>query len=265
LEEVAKEMEESLVKITIQKENRKRKRKEISSHFQLGALIKDTNQYEHPKVAKKETKYTCPGCSRDVIFKQGEINAAHFAHKSSENPCQYYNRPNESQIHKDAKLKLKHLLCVIQEVYIIRSCDTCNRSTYNYNNDCHRPSCSCGFDLDIGGNYNNTDGCYCTSQLYEIVLEYRFEHNGSYRIADVAILQDKQLKFIFEICYKNKTKEINRPEPWIEIDADSLNEEHSYYFSELNAGSLARDYFNPGMINLECIRKITCNDCLKKK
>ena len=37
-------------------------------------------------------------------------------------------------------------------------------------------------------------------------MEYRFNYNNSNRSADVALVENKDIKYIFEICYKNKTK-----------------------------------------------------------
>lgn len=69
----------------------------------MGAINKHTNQYEYPKIAV-ENKYKCPDCEKDVIFKCGKIKQPHFAHYKSDNPCYYYDKPSESQIHKDGKM-----------------------------------------------------------------------------------------------------------------------------------------------------------------
>ena len=82
----------------------------MSLHFSLGAINKNTNNYEYPKIANKLNKYKCPCCEKDVIFRNGKIKKPHFSHKKSDNPCNYYEKPNETQIHKDAKLLMKCLL-----------------------------------------------------------------------------------------------------------------------------------------------------------
>ena len=92
----------------------------------MGAINKTTNQYEYPKKATKTNTYACPDCKKDVILRKGEIRVPHFAHYKSDNPCTYYERPGESQIHKDAKLALKTILEEDQDVCIVRSCGTCN-------------------------------------------------------------------------------------------------------------------------------------------
>ena len=76
----------------------------------LGAFKKGTTDYVYPAIASKSEQYVCPDCSKDLILKKGQKNAHHFAHYKSTNPCTYYDKPSESQIHKDAKLLLKNLL-----------------------------------------------------------------------------------------------------------------------------------------------------------
>jgi competence CoiA-like predicted nuclease len=82
----------------------------MSNHFSMGAINKTTTKYEYPKIANKINKYKCPFCEKDVIFRNGKIKQPHFAHYKSDNPCSYYEKPNETQIHKDAKLLMKTLL-----------------------------------------------------------------------------------------------------------------------------------------------------------
>ena len=71
-----------------------------------GAFEIKTNNYTLPQYAKKSEKYKCPDCNMDLIFKKGQIIKQHFAHKANSN-CTYYDHPSESQLHKDAKNKLK--------------------------------------------------------------------------------------------------------------------------------------------------------------
>lgn len=54
-----------------------------------------------------------------------------------------------------------------------------------------------------------------------VKLEHRFKYNGN-KIADVAYLQNNEIKYIFEICHTHKTKPENRPHPWFEISALDL-------------------------------------------
>ncbi len=59
----------------------------------------------------------------------------------------------------------------------------------------------------------------------KILIEYRFKHFDSDKIADVACLDlEDKIKYVFEICYKHKTLNGTRPEPWFEFDAEELLE-----------------------------------------
>ena len=77
----------------------------------LGAIVKNTGQYVRPTFANKKDIHICPDCQQNVIPKTGKIKRHHFAHKTTnEIKCNYYDKPNESQIHKDAKMYMKILL-----------------------------------------------------------------------------------------------------------------------------------------------------------
>ena len=198
----------------------------MSYHFSMGAINKHTNNYEYPKIADKKYKYKCPCCEKDVIFKNGKIKQPHFSHYKSDNPCYYYDKPSESQIHKDAKLLMKSLLDNKKQISIDRSCNYCEEINYNFIE------------------YNETT---------KAVIEYKFYHNNSNRSADVALIENENIKYIFEICYKNKTKEENRPEPWIEINAE-------YLINNINSGEIIDE---KGDISIKCIRNYKCVKCVE--
>ena len=198
----------------------------MSYHFSMGAINKHTNNYEYPKIADKKYKYKCPCCEKDVIFKNGKIKQPHFSHYKSDNPCYYYDKPSESQIHKDAKLLMKSLLDNKKQISIDRSCNYCEEINYDF--------------ID----YNETT---------KAVIEYKFYHNNSNRSADVALIENENIKYIFEICYKNKTKEENRPEPWIEINAE-------YLINNINSGEIIDE---KGEISIKCIRNYKCVKCVE--
>ena len=89
----------------------------------LGAINKYTGEYVYPKIANKNDNYICPDCKKDLIVVQGKIKMYHFRHKADDvNPCNYYNNSNESQIHKDAKMLLKHILEKKTKIQCIREC-----------------------------------------------------------------------------------------------------------------------------------------------
>ena len=163
----------------------------------LGAIDKKTNEYVYPNMANKENEYICPDCNKDLILCQGEIKRHHFRHHTNSDRicdriCDYYDKPSESQIHKDAKRLLKKILEQNIEITFTRKCICCKENEV----------------FQIPKTTINT----------KIEVEYRFEYNGS-KTADVAYLDNNKILYIFEICHTHKTNPENRPEPWFEINA----------------------------------------------
>jgi hypothetical protein len=97
--------------------------------------------------------------------------------------------------------------------------------------------------------YKITDNDYNENTIAS--MEYRFNYNNSNRSADVALVENKDIKYIFEICYKNKTKEENRPEPWFEINSEKLINNINYV-NNINTNN---------EIRIECIRDYKCDYC----
>ena len=219
----------------------------MSNHFSMGAINKTTNKYEYPKIANKINKYKCPFCEKNVIFRNGKIKQPHFAHYKSDNPCSYYEKPNETQIHKDAKLLMKTLLDNKTLLNFYRKCNYCNEEESDSDDSFID---YCNEEVEYFLNIKTDD--YSDSQAY---IEYKFSYNDSRKSADVALIQKKEIKYIFEICYKNKTKEENRPEPWFEIKAETL-------INETNSG---KNINEEGEIEIECIRDYKCVCCKNKE
>ena len=224
----------------------------------MGAINKTTNQHEHPKIANKINKYKCPSCEKDVIFRNGKIKQPHFAHYKSDNPCYYYDKPNESQIHKDAKLLMKSLLDNKKNIYIHRSCNYCEQINCGSNYS-KQINCGCNYCEQINCGYSECVDyeSYIFEDNYndntKTVIEYKFNYNNSKKSADVAFVENDKIKYIFEICYKNKTREENRPEPWFEIDAEKL-------INKINSGEIIDE---DGNISIECIRDYKCDEYIK--
>ena len=212
----------------------------MAQHFSMGAMNKTTNTYEYPTIADKKNKYECPECKKDVIFKKGTIIRPYFAHKKSNSPCYYYDKPNEAQIHKDAKLLLKSLLDNKKSIYISRDCTNC------YHIQLGHGYCESMDIVDFNNDFYNEN--------MKAVIEHRFNYNNSNKSADVALLENNEIKFIFEICYKNKTKEENRPEPWVEINAENL-------INGMNTGEIIDK--DDGTICIKCIRNHKCYHCIE--
>jgi Competence protein CoiA-like family len=202
----------------------------MSNHLSMGAIDIEHNIYVRPDNASKLCGYKCPDCNKSVIFKKGNINRPHFAHKKSNNPCLYYDKPNESQIHKEAKLLMQSLLKEQKKILFYHKC----------NNGNHK------FEINRLDKYNNT----------ESLLEHSFMFNEKRKQADIALIDKntKDIIYIIEICYKHKTTEDTRPEPWFEINAENL-------IAYVNSNNFQNEYYE-----LECIRdKYSCIECYNIK
>jgi hypothetical protein len=85
------------------------------------------------------------------------------------------------------------------------------------------------------------------------VIEHGFFYNRARRSADVALLgaaTEAPIKLIVEICHRHKTTEANRPEPWIEVDAEAI----------LHAAN-AFTWNDTDSLCVQCIRDYTCVCC----
>ena len=191
----------------------------------LGAVNKKTGEYVYTKIANKKEEYCCPECNKDVILCQGEIRVHYFRHKFDEiNPCNHYSKPTETQLHKDAKRVMKSLLDRKIPVSFIRKC------------------CECKNDEE----YEIPE----ISESSIIQLEHRFEYKGP-KIADIAYLEGGEIFCIFEICNSHKTKSENRPDPWFEIDAETIIR--------------MANILESNEIKLQCIRCEKCENCIQKE
>jgi uncharacterized protein YkuJ len=187
----------------------------------LGAFDKQTGDYVFPTMANKINKHICTECNKDLILCQGKIRAHHFRHKvDSVNPCYHYSNPTETQIHKDGKMVMRTLLERKIPISFIRNCGSCKK-----NEEYEIPE---------------------MTETSKIELECRFEYNGT-KIADVAYIDDSDIVSIFEICNTHKTCSESRPEPWFEIDAETL-------IKLANDNSMSR-------IKIPCIRCEKCEHC----
>lgn len=224
----------------------------------FGAINKQTNEYILPSIANKEDIYLCPDCNKGLVLCKGIIRKTYFRHKiDKKEPCKYYTSPSESQIHKDAKYRLKNII-ENKSIEIHRYCSKCSENTE--------------YSIPI------------MDETSKIIIEYNFRYNNSNKIADVVYLDNNEIVCIFEICYKHKTKSGNRPEPWFELNADDivnisetktkdiklkcirdLKCENCIYMEELKTTNLEKyiriklgqDFENPKYINWEENSKIS--------
>lgn len=209
----------------------------MSEKIRLGAIDSETKKYVNPFNASKDRIYECVDCKKRVILRKGTIRVPHFAHYSETNTCTYLDHPNEAQIHKDAKLLMQKLLNEKRLICMTWECDNC------------------------GGFYAFTD---ISTINYEeddkAVLEYR-DKDGKW-IADVALVNNNKVKYIFEI--KNKHETITpRPEPWFEIDASKFIQNIQELFEDALKDPNTYGFRNEGdyVIEIPCIRKNIIRRC----
>ncbi len=136
----------------------------------LGGINKNTKEYIYPIIANKIDNYICPECEKDIILCKGKFIKPYFRHNIDNLPCNHYNNPTETQIHKDAKNLLKTLLLNKTHLSFIRKCNCCK------NNEI--------FEIPN------------ISEISKIILEYRFEFNGT-KIADIAYIENSKIIYIF--------------------------------------------------------------------
>ncbi len=207
----------------------------MSETIQLGAFEVATNKYVLPYNAEKGKSYKCLDCNQTVIIRKGTIRKAHFAHFSPINKCTYYEHPNESQMHKDAKYKLAERLINEFPIKIYDKCPKCGIMPATFDT----------FDIE----YNEGD---------KAVVEYRDPNNKW--VADVAILTNGKLRYIFEIKHTHATVTNVRPEPWFEFTTEEvfLNEERINNKNHSEHTDLGDAY------RLNCVRTSKnryCNGC----
>jgi hypothetical protein len=169
------------------------------NEHELGAIQTDTNEYVLPYKSEKNKNYKCIGCQQKLILKRGNIRKCHFAHYS-DTSCTYFEHPNESDLHKEAKHKLAYWL---KQKHRINIDWVCCKTGYNGN--------KCG---------NSTNEMGSTIEYEEndrVEIEYQ-DTNNKY-IADIAVINNNKVKYIFEIKNTHATITDVRPEPWFEIEA----------------------------------------------
>jgi hypothetical protein len=172
----------------------------MAEKIQLGALEIGSNEYVTPTNASKDKQYKCVDCDRRVILRKGTIRKAHFAHHSQTNVCSYYDHPNEAQIHKDAKLLMAKMLTQKKLLEVTWDCAECGAEPYAFQDT----SCVTYKDGDVA------------------VLEHRDKNNKW--VADVALVNNGEVRYIFEIKNTHATLTTVRPEPWFEVDAKKFIE-----------------------------------------
>lgn len=201
----------------------------MSDHFGCGAFIRGTELFVTVNNASKGKQYECPHCRKPVCFKKGKKNRPHFAHFASNSPCSYYDKPSESQIHKDAKYCLCTELNEHREMSFYRVCEQCH----------------CNYDVlhITSDTYNEHTKGMCEHDC-------RFKYDESMKIPDVALVENGKIKHIFEIYHTHRTSENSRPPhiPWVEIKAQP-------FINYINTTSDAE-------LRIQCMRDYICECCI---
>ena len=175
----------------------------MSSH---GAIDAETRVYVLPAYASKGRHYECADCNQRVIFRQGDVRTPHFAHFVPTTKCMYYNTSSgESDSHKHAKFLLQKWLLARRAICFTWGCQQ------------QTPFGSCGTMVERNIEYKDGD---------EVVLEYR-SPSGGY-IADIAVLNSGNIRYIVEIVHSHRTMTTCRPEPWFEVKANDVDEGNHY-------------------------------------
>lgn len=208
----------------------------MTDKLQMGAIDTETNQYVSPTEALKGKNYKCIECDKKVILRKGTVRKAHFAHYAQTNVCSYYDHPNESQIHKDAKMLMAKLLTDRKNIQFVWRCEypPCYKTPSNIDEFQEMPTIV----------YKEGD---------EVKLEYRDKDNKW--VADVAVVNEGEVRYIIEIKNTHATTTA-RPEPWYEVDAtefiqdiNELNAEHPDE-PEIDEYKLKEDY----IYLISCVR-----------
>ena len=171
----------------------------LSAKSSFGAIVRSTGSFVTASAATKDLEYDCPDCAKTVILCKGTIRMHYFRHNGHNN-CEYYDKPSESQVHKEAKFRMQmQLLNRGEPTLFLRNCNSClteESTEIHVNSNC------------------------------DVRLEHRFEYNKTTKIADVAIVDNETNKIIaiVEICHTHRTRENDRPSsiPWFEVDATSF-------------------------------------------
>lgn len=167
--------------------------KNYKSYTSLGinTLPKDKSNFS-------KGRFKCLECYEDVFPKKGDSKAWHFSHYSN-STCSSSStqpRPGESLIHKYAKYRLveflrhKHNLTILHNKCLSTQCTTTPPNTQILHEE------------------GDT-----------VFAEFKLP-NSSFR-ADIAIVNNNIIRYIFEIYNTSKTQTF-RPEPWFEIKASEI-------------------------------------------
>ena len=165
-----------------------------------------TGLYDHPKIANKFHKYTCPDkdCDQPVFLCYGEKNKPHFRHYCKSNCVRYKTCLNETEKHLEGKRLLKSLICKGYNIIFENKCNGTMRDPCKVK---RHETC-----------LKKTDDC-CIEE------ECKMDFKGSSISFDLAnISNENEINEGYEIYVTHRTKEEDRPSyiKWYEISANEI-------------------------------------------
>ena len=246
--------------ISIEDSTQDSKFRHLSGLSGLGALHKETKEYVLPgradRGASRRQQYICVSCKGTAVLRRGDINIPHFAHKKinstgTNRKCSFYSKKStESDYHIDAKFKLAEFLKQRRDIFVHWPCSKCNAiGKDDFQTAVPKRKGYPDNPLLNGPTVMSPRFCTGTTVKHregdDVVVEHRGP-GGKY-VADVAVLNNDTVRYIFEIQYKHATTTEVRPEPWFEILTDD--------FRQLRTTS------RNNQIIFDCIRNGTSRKC----
>ena len=175
----------------------------MPGHLAPGAFMKGTKTFVKPVQAEKrvngvKTAWECPSCNTDAVFCKGKIVPPYFRHPPESN-CTFFNPTGMSAQHLGAQNLLKNLLETDRTLTITRRCTRCRKDDTVF---------------ELG-----TRPAKSSART-----EHSFYIDGNRYSADVALLEDNQIRCIFEVCWTHETNRPPHEHPWVELRAGDILE-----------------------------------------
>ena len=194
----------------------------MSSHLRPGAFLKDTTTLVRADDAQKRIVYSCPLCKTLAVFCKGKIVPPYFRHPP-ESKCTFFTAGGlMSPQHLGAQQIAKNLLESQLPITFTRNCDKCRKDTIVF---------------EISTRASNT----------RARTEEGFKINGKRYSADVALLENDEIKLIWEVYWTHATTRPAHDYPWVETCAQDI----------LEAGS-------DGPLTFKCLRQHRCDSCVEE-
>jgi len=194
----------------------------MASHLRPGAFLKDTTTLVRADDAQKKVLYSCPLCKTLAVFCKGKVVPPYFRHPP-ESKCTFFTAGGlMSPQHLGAQQIAKNLLESQLPITFTRNCDKCRKDTIVF---------------EISTRASNTHAR----------TEEGFKINGKRYSADVALLENNEIKLIWEVYWTHATSRPAHDYPWVETCAQDI----------LEAGS-------DGPLRFKCLRQHRCDDCAEE-